>query len=349
VTTVTKHQLFWPVTALLALLLVDLIAKPSFFSIEVRDGHLYGSLIDILRLGAPLILVGIGMTVVVATRGIDLSVGSVVAISGALACLHLSGMPDQDVVSGTIVAVAMALGLCLVLGAWNGFLVSVLGIQPIIATLILMVAGRGIAQLITDGQIITITSTPFRTLGSGYLFLVPVSILIALAVFALSSLLIRKSALGLLIEAVGGNPEAGRLSGLRSGRLIWLVYVFGGLCAGIAGLMIAANTPGADANHAGLWIELDAILALTIGGTRLTGGRFSLGGTVIGALLIQTLTTTVYTLGIPDTATLLVKALVVLLVCLVQSPVFRAKVRRRRKAGPQQPTAEPARAVEVSA
>jgi galactofuranose transport system permease protein len=327
---VTGHRLFWPVAALLALLLVDLIAKPSFFKVELRDGHLYGSLIDILRLGAPLILVGIGMTLVVATRGIDLSVGSVVAISGALACLHLSGLGDQDAVGGTIAAAGLALGLCLVLGAWNGLLVSVLGIQPIIATLILMVAGRGIAQLITDGQIITITSAPFRALGSGYLFLVPVSILIALAVFAASSLLVRRSALGLLIEAVGGNPEAGRLSGVRSGRLIWLVYVFGGLCAGIAGLMVAANTSGADANHAGLWIELDAILALTIGGTRLTGGRFSLGGTVVGALLIQTLTTTVYTLGIPDTATLLVKALVVLLVCLVQSPAFRAKVRPRR-------------------
>ncbi|HWO67313.1 MAG TPA: ABC transporter permease, partial [Umezawaea sp.] len=137
-----RHRLFWPVGALVALLLVDLVVKPSFFKVEVRDGHLYGSLVDILRLGAPLILVGIGMTLVVATRGIDLSVGSVVAISGALACLHLSGLPDQEAVGGTVVAVALALGLCVALGAWNGFLVSVLGIQPIIATLILMVAGR---------------------------------------------------------------------------------------------------------------------------------------------------------------------------------------------------------------
>ncbi|MET1075190.1 MAG: ABC transporter permease [Umezawaea sp.] len=346
----TKHRLFWPIAALVALLLVDLVVKPSFFAVEFRDGHLYGSLIDILRLGAPLILVGIGMTLVVATRGIDLSVGSVVAISGALACLHLSGLGDQNSVGGTVVAVAMALGLCLALGAWNGFLVSVLGIQPIIATLILMVAGRGIAQLITDGQIITITSGPFRAIGSGYLLMLPVSILIALVVFVLTTVLVRRSALGLLIEAVGGNPEASRLSGLRSGRLIWLVYVFGGLCAGVAGLMISANTSGADANHAGLWIELDAILALTIGGTLLTGGRFSLGGTVIGALLIQTLTTTVYTLGIPDTATLLVKALVVLVVCLVQSPAFRAKARRRRKAPPPPPApADRPVKVEVSA
>lgn len=343
-----KHRLFWPIAALLALLLGDFIAKPDFFSIQLRDGHLYGSLIDILRLGAPLILVGIGMTLVVATRGIDLSVGSVVAISGALACMHLSGLSDQNSVGGMFAAVGLALGICLALGAWNGFLVSVLGIQPIIATLILMVAGRGIAQLITDGQIITITSTPFRAIGSGYLFMLPVSILIALTVFVLTSVLVRRSALGLLIESVGGNPEASRLSGLRSGRLIWLVYVFGGLCAGVAGLMISANTSGADANHAGLWIELDAILALTIGGTLLTGGRFSLGGTVIGALLIQTLTTTVYTLGIPDTATLLVKALVVLVVCLVQSPAFRKKIARRRRSGPPAQAPRPEK-VEVPA
>jgi ribose/xylose/arabinose/galactoside ABC-type transport system permease subunit len=325
-----KHRLFWPAAALVLLLLGNFIASPAFFSIQLRDGHLYGSLIDILRFGAPLILVAVGMTLVVATGGIDLSVGSVVAISGALACLHLSGLGDQNSVGGTFAAIGIALGLCLVLGACNGLLVAALGIQPIIATLILMVAGRGLAQLITDGQIITITSGPFRTLGGGYVAMLPLSILIALAVFALSTVLVRRSALGLLIESVGGNPEASRLSGIRSGRLIWLVYVFGALCAGIAGLMISSNVSSADGNNAGLWIELDAILAVVIGGTQLMGGRFSLGGTVIGALLIQTLSTTVYTLGIPPETTLLFKALVVTLVCLVQSPAFRRKISRRK-------------------
>jgi simple sugar transport system permease protein len=338
----TKHRLFWPVVALLALLLGDLIAQPGFFSIELRDGHLYGNVVDILKNGAPLILIAIGMTLVVATRGIDLSVGAVVAISGALACLHLSGLGDQNDVGGTLAAVGMALGLSLALGAWNGWLVSVLGIQPIIATLILMVAGRGIAQLITGGQIITINSGPYEWIGSGFVLTLPSAILIALAMFAASSLLVRRSALGLLVEAVGGNPEASRLAGLRSARLTWLVYVFCALCAGIAGLMISANVHSADGNNAGLFIELDAILAVVIGGTQLTGGRFSLGGSVIGALLIQTLTTTVYALGIPPQAIMLFKAVVVLAVCLLQSPAFRRKiVRRRRRVRPAVAPAQP--------
>lgn len=337
----TKHRLFWPVIALLALLLGDLVAQPSFFALELRDGHLYGNLIDILKNGAPLILIAIGMTLVVATRGIDLSVGAVVAISGALACLHISGLGDQNSLGGTLAAVGMALGLAVALGAWNGWLVAVLGIQPIIATLILMVAGRGIAQLITGGQIITVNSGPYEWIGSGFVFGLPSAILLALAVFAIAAVLVRRSALGLLVESVGGNPEAGRLAGLRSARLIWLTYVFCALCAGIAGLMISANVHSADGNNAGQFIELDAILAIVIGGTQLTGGRFSLTGSVIGALLIQTLTTTVYALGVAPQAIMLFKALVVLAVCLLQSPVFRKKLARRRKAPPPSPVAQP--------
>jgi ribose/xylose/arabinose/galactoside ABC-type transport system permease subunit len=342
---VVRHRLFWPAAALVLLLLGNFFASPAFFSVQLRQGHLYGSLIDILRFGAPLILVALGMTLVIATGGIDLSVGSVVAISGAIACLWVSKMPDQDAVGGTLVAVAIAVGLSLVLGACNGFLVSVLGVQPIVGTLILMVAGRGLAQLITDGQIITITGDPYRAIGGGFVATIPLSILIALAAFAIATLVVRRSALGLLIESVGGNAEASRLAGVASRRLIWLTYVFCGLCAGIAGLMISSNTSAADGNNAGLWIELDAILAVVIGGTLLTGGRFSFGGTVIGALLIQTLTTTVLTLGIPPETTLLFKAVVVMAVCLVQSPKFRAKFTRRQRPRPPVTTEEK---VEVS-
>ncbi|GAB3892663.1 ABC transporter permease [Kibdelosporangium lantanae] len=328
---VVKHRLFWPTAALVVLLVGNFIASPSFFAVTLREGHLYGSLIDILRFGAPLILVALGMTLVIATGGIDLSVGSVVAISGAIACLQVSKLGDQDSVGGTLGAVGIAVALSLVLGACNGFLVSVLGVQPIVGTLILMVAGRGLAQLITDGQIITITGGPYRAIGGGFVATVPLSILIALAAFAIATLVVRRSALGMLIESVGGNPEASRLAGVASRRLIWLTYVFCGLCAGIAGLMISSNVSSADGNNAGLWIELDAILAVVIGGTLLTGGRFSFGGTVIGALLIQTLSTTVYTLGIPPETTLLFKAVVVMAVCLVQSPKFRRKFARRTR------------------
>ncbi|HEY6795319.1 MAG TPA: ABC transporter permease [Kineosporiaceae bacterium] len=359
---ITRHRLFWPALVLVGLLGLNLFFTPAFFTIELRDGHLYGSLIDILRLGAPLILVALGMCLVIATGGIDLSVGSVVAISGALACLHISQATNQNSTQVVLAAVGLALVLSLVLGLWNGLLVTVVGIQPIIATLVLMVAGRGLAQLITDGQIITINSSPYALIGGGYRLGLPFSILIAVAVVLVAVFLTRRTALGLLIESVGGNAEASRLAGIRSRRIAMMVYVFCGLCAGIAGLMITANVHSADGNNAGLWIELDAILAVVIGGTPLTGGRFSLAGTVLGALIIQSLSTTIYTIGVPPETTLLFKALVVIAVCLLQSPVFRARVFRRRgtsgtlppstpsaPAAPHAPSADDATTAEVTA
>jgi ribose/xylose/arabinose/galactoside ABC-type transport system permease subunit len=329
------RRLLWPIVILAALLLVNLIFTPGFFSIQFREGHLYGSLIDILRFGAPLILVALGMTLVIATGGIDLSVGSVVAISGALACLQIS----QD--QGVLAAVVLALALSTLLGLWNGVLVAVVGIQPIIATLILMVAGRGLAQLITDGQIITVNSPAYKLIGGGYLLTVPFGVLIVIGVLAVTAFLTRRMALGMLIESVGGNAEASRLAGIRSRGILIMVYAFAALCAGVAGLMISSNVSSADGNNAGLWIELDAILAVVIGGTSLAGGRFSLGGTVLGALIIQTLTTTIYSIGVPPETTLLFKALVVTAVCLIQSQAFRDKVfRRRGRTAPPRPVAE---------
>ncbi|MFI7699250.1 ABC transporter permease [Nonomuraea sp. NPDC049480] len=329
------RRLLWPAVVLVLLLALNVFFTPSFFSIEVKDGHLYGSLIDILRFGAPLILVSLGMTLVIATGGIDLSVGSVVAISGALACLQIS----QD--ASVFTAVVVALGLSVVLGAWNGLLVAGVGIQPIIATLILMVAGRGLAQLITDGQIITINSPAYKVIGGGYWLTLPFGIILVIAMLAITAFLTRRLALGMLIESVGGNAEASRLAGIRSRGIIIMVYAFAALCAGVAGLMISSNVSSADGNYAGLWIELDAILAVVIGGTALSGGRFSLAGTVLGALIIQTLTTTIYSIGVPPETTLLFKALVVTAVCLIQSPSFRAKAfRRRGRTAPPSPASE---------
>ncbi|MRN53714.1 ABC transporter permease [Paenibacillus monticola] len=326
-----KHHLFWPLSVLAALLLFNLFYSPDFFSITMHDGHLYGSLIDILNFGAPLILVAIGMTLVVATKGIDLSVGSIVAISGAIACLTISKGADQNVMGLILTSVLIAVGLSLFLGAWNGLLVSVGGIQPIIATLILMVAGRGIAQLVTGGQIITVTSAKYAYLGSGSLATLPFSIFVVAAVLVIALLLTRKTALGLFIESVGCNPSASLMSGIRANGVILSVYVFCGLCAGIAGLLLSSNVSSADGNNAGLWYELDAILAVVIGGTSLNGGRFYLTGTVIGALIIQTLTTTIYMIGVPPEITLVVKAFVVLAVCLIQSDSFWAVFASRWK------------------
>ncbi len=325
-----ERRLTWPLVALVVLLVVNVIATPSFFSVRVQDGHLYGSLIDILKNGAPLLLIALGMTLVIATRGIDLSVGAVVAISGAVTCAYIASSPDGSGVGTAVVGMALALVLCIVLGLWNGLLVSVLGIQPIIATLVLMITGRGIAMLVTNGQIITVDNAAFGAVGGGFLLL-PVAILISIAAFVLVGLATRRTALGMLIESVGVNPAASRLAGVHARTILWTVYVFAAVCAGVAGLMISSNVNAADANNAGLWIELDAILAVVIGGTSLAGGRYSLTGTFLGALIIQTLTTTVYTAGIAPEVTLVFKAVVIIAVCLLQSPIVRGLLTHRRR------------------
>ncbi|MBO9537378.1 ABC transporter permease [Herbaspirillum sp.] len=326
----TRHPLLRPLAALAALLLIDLLLVPGFFRLEIKDGHLYGALVDIVNRAAPLMLAALGMTLVIATRGVDISVGAVVAISGAVAALLIGG--KMVVVGGVsqyvsnvpmVWALAAAVGAALLCGAWNGLLVAALGLQPIIATLILMVAGRGLAQLLTDGQIITVYYKPFFFIGGGYLFGLPFSLYIALGMFVLLALLMRKTALGLFIQSVGINPVASRLAGIRTAALIFFVYIFCSFCAGLAGLMVASNIKSADANNAGLLLELDAILAVTLGGTSLAGGKFSLVGSVIGALIIQTLTYTIYSLGVPPEVNMVVKSIVVFLVCLSQSPEFR--------------------------
>jgi simple sugar transport system permease protein len=330
-----RAPLLRPVAALLALLLLNLLLNPGFFAMRVDDGHLYGSVIDVLKNGAPTALIALGMTLVVATRGIDLSVGATVAIAGSVACSWIAASPDPTAPGAAVGGALVALGLALALGAWNGLLVSVFGIQPIIATLVLMTAGRGIAQLVTDGQIITVDNPLFGELGGGYLVGLPVAVVLTAVVFALVALVVRRTALGMLLEAVGINPAASRLAGVRARGIVWGGYVFTALCAGIAGLLISSNVTAADANNAGLWIELDAILAVVVGGTLLSGGRFSISGTLVGALILQTLTTTVYTMGIPPEVTLVFKAAVIIVVCLAQSPKIRAL--RRRPAPPPEP------------
>jgi simple sugar transport system permease protein len=334
--TLLRSRLFWPVAILILLIVGNLFFTPTFLSIEIREGHLYGSLIDIMRSATPLALVALGMTLVIATGGIDLSVGSVMAISGAVACLYISKQDDQNSLGGVLVAVGLALVLSLILGAWNGMLVAAVGIQPIIATLILMVAGRGLAQLITDGQIITINSSPYKMIGAGYWLAIPVCVIIVAIVAAATMVLTRRSALGLLIESVGGNPAASRLAGIQSGRLILLVYVFTGVCAGLAGIIYSSNVSSADGNNTGNLVELDAILAVVIGGTSLAGGRFSLAGSVVGALVIKTLDITIYTVGVPTNTTLLFKAVVVIALCLAQSPAFRARLTGRKRTASRQ-------------
>ena len=339
-----RHPLLWPLVTLALILAVNASLNPGLWHLQWRDGHLYGSLIDIVNRAAPLAIASLGLTLVIATRGIDISIGAVVAIAGAVAALmmgeemkivggqvvHLSRVPMGVAVLGALAAA----GLC---GAWNGLLVARVGLQPIIATLIMMLAGRGAAQLLTGGQILSIRYVPYFTIGNGFLLGVPVAALIAVAVWIVMTLLLERSALGLFIRAIGINPRAARVAGVRARTITTCVYAFGGLCAGIAGVIISSNVRSADGNNAGLLMELDAILAVTIGGTLLTGGRFTLAGTVIGALIIQTLTSTIYAIGVPPEINLVVKAVVVFAVMLLQSAEFRRQLRaiafRRARGG----------------
>jgi simple sugar transport system permease protein len=331
--TLAAHRLFWPAATLLLLCLLNWTFNPGFAHIELKDGHLYGSIIDILNRAAPLMLVAMGMTVVIAMRGIDISVGAVVAIAGAVAASLIGGTlvikNGAPVYMSNVpmpLALAGALGAALLCGAWNGMLIAGAGMQPIIATLILMVAGRGIAQLITGGQIITIYYEPFFLIGNGFLFGLPFALYLVAAVFVLLLLAVKRTALGLFIQAVGLNPVAARFSGLNARLLLFGAYAFCGLVAGIAGLIVCSNVKSADGNNAGLLLELDAILAVTLGGNSLNGGRFSLAGTLLGALIIQTLTYAIYSLGVPPEVNMAVKAVVVFAVCLLQSGTFRRKV-----------------------
>jgi galactofuranose transport system permease protein len=301
------------VLAFLAILLADRLVSPQFFDIRLQDGRLFGSLVDVFNRGAPVALLSLGMVLVIATRGIDLSVGAVMAIAGAVAA---------SLVESHSVAMALgaALGVGVLCGLWNGFLVAVLRIQPIVATLILMVAGRGIAQLITEGRIVTFTSPQLAWFGNGSILGIPAPVAITLGMLVLTLLLVRGSALGVLIEATGANARASELAGIGTSAVTIAAYVWCGLCSSVAGVIAAADILGADANNAGLWLELDAILAVVIGGTSLFGGRFSVMLAVTGALTIQAMNTGILLSGYRPELNLVVKAVVVIAVLLLQSP-----------------------------
>lgn len=327
---------FWPLIALALVLVFNLILTPGFFAVEMRDGRLFGSLIDVLNRAVPVLLLSLGMTLVIATGGVDLSVGAVMAIAGAVAAC-LIARPDGCILNGlnlhgsVHLIVLVSLGAAILCGVFNGFLVGFLGLQPIVSTLLLMVAGRGVAQLLTDGQIVIFTNASFASLGRGAWLGLPMPVWIFLATWLVVAVLFRHFALGMFVEATGNNARAAQICGLNARMIKLLVYVSCAFCAGWAGLIGTADIKGADANNLGLYLELDAILAVSIGGTAMTGGRFSLVGTVIGALLMQTLTTTILTRGISPEATLVLKAIVVIVVCLLQSPVLRERAARKER------------------
>jgi simple sugar transport system permease protein len=194
-----------------------------------------------------------------------------------------------------------------------------------------MVAGRGIAQLITEGQILTVDYKPYVFIGNGFPLALPFSIFIAAAVFIIATIIVKKTAFGLFLEALGSNTQASKFSGIPVRKIIFSVYVFSGFCAGVAGLLISSLVKSADANNAGLFIEMDAILAVVLGGNSMQGGRFNITGSVVGALIIQSLTTTILTMGVAPQVIQVVKAIVVIAIFLIQSQELRDLISDRIK------------------
>ena len=312
-----------PVAAMVLVLLIDTILFPSFFQLRLVDGRLTGSLVDVLIRGTPVALLALGMAGVIATRGIDLSVGAVMAIAGAVAANALAGGAPWT----TVVLIALAAGLAC--GLWNGVLVAFLKLQPIVATLVLMVAGRGIAQLVTSGQITTFDDASFSALAGGTILAMPAPILIVVAVALLLMLLVRFTALGLMVEAIGVNPRASELVGINTRSIVLAVYALSGVTAALAGIIATADIRGADANNAGLWLELDAILAVVLGGGSLLGGRLSYGLTLVGAITLQAVKTGILLAGFPPQMGLILMAVMVSILLVIQAPALQQWLQRR--------------------
>jgi galactofuranose transport system permease protein len=334
---ISENRLFFPLLALSLILLFDLIFIPGFFAIESRDGDLRGSLIDIFRNGSTVMLLAIGMTLVIATGGVDLSVGATMAIAASMAGILMNPSALKNEVFFVTdpnytfqplwVVIVLSLLVSILCGMWNGILVAYMRIQPMVATLILMIAGRGIAQLITNGLRVQITYRPYAFIGQGWIIL-PFSLYIVAAILLLTWIMTRKTAIGMFIESVGINFRSSFYSGIDEKKIKLLVYTFCGFCAGIAGLVASSNVKTSDANNIGLTTELDAILAVVIGGTSMAGGRFSLLASMIGALVMQAITQSMYAIGVPAFALQAIKAVVVILVILLYSEQVRGFVRR---------------------
>lgn len=337
---IVRSKVFWAVVAESLILLVAVILRPDFLKIEINQvtGMLYGVPIDILNRSAEIIIIAMGMTLVIALGGTDLSVGALVAVSGALALKFLRwdvlvyNTPGNYTVMPFYLVILVPLVVCTLMGAFNGLLISRLKLQPIIATLILMVAGRGIAQIITNGKQFTTMYTPYQQIALGKVLWLPLPIIIAVVVVVSVALFTRKTSFGMFVESVGVNPNASRVSGLKSSRIILIAYIITGFLSGISGLIYSSRISSCDSNNAGVNNEMDAILAVVIGGTSMSGGKFSLAGTVVGALIMRTIITLVYFFGIVSEAILAFEAVIIAAVIVLQSePVRKAMAKRGRK------------------
>ena len=299
----------------------------EFFKIGIQNELLSGRLVNILNRGSEVAILAIGMTLVVSSSaGTDISVGSVMALSAGVCCTLLAGAAAPqatELAVPLIVGVLAALVVGCVCGAFNGALVAYLNIQPMVATLILWTAARAIGLLVCNNLIVYVRNDAFAMFG-GYIGPVPTPMIIAAVCIAVVTIVLKKSALGLYIQSVGINKKASRIAGLNSQKIIFLCYVLCGLCAGIAGVVASSRITSADTNNIGLNFELDAILAVALGGNSLAGGKFNLAGSIIGAYTIQAITTTMYNLGVSSAVNPVFKAVIVIVIVAVQAPPVKA-------------------------
>jgi ribose/xylose/arabinose/galactoside ABC-type transport system permease subunit len=299
-----RPQFLSPLLALLLLIFANMLLTRNF----TAASNFWNILVQV----SPTVLVAIGMTFVVATGGIDLSVGSLMAIASAIAATNLA--------DGTPAAMLMGLSVTLGIGAINGALIAGLRVQPIIITLAVLIAGRGIAQVISEGgRLIPINNLSFEQLGRGQLGRIPIQVLVVIGVVLAAAIILRLTVFGRYVLAVGGNEKAAALSGVNVKATKIAVYAISGALAGLAGLIEAARLGASDASKVGLNVELDAIAAVVVGGTLLTGGTATIIGTVLGALIMQVITTSLNMLLIPYAWSLVLKAAVILAVIYIQT------------------------------
>ena len=349
---ITGHKMFLPVFCMLLVLCINMIYDVAhgipfynFFQISIVNDLLSGRLITILNRGSEVAILAVGMTLVVsASAGTDISVGSVMALCAAVCCVILAGpaAPQAtELAAPLIVGVIGGVIMGCVCGAFNGALVAYLNIQPMVATLILWTAARAIGLLVCNNLIVYVRNDTFGVIG-GYVGIFPTPIIIAVVVIAIVAAVLKMTAMGLYVQSVGINKKASRIAGLNSKRIIFLCYLLCGVCAAIAGIVASSRITSADSNNIGLNCELDAILAVALGGNSLGGGKFNLAGSIIGAYTIQAITTTMYNMGISSDQAPVFKAVVVIVIVAIQAPPVKAwfkKLSAKRAAAPQKEVA----------
>ncbi len=298
--------------ALVLLILLNFAITPHFATMQTLSVN--------LTQVCTIVIVGVGMTLVIATGGIDLSVGALMAIAGAMSPMFFTGqlIPVPNIYVGIALGIIFPIIITSIFGLFNGWLINRFSIQPIIATLVLFIAGRGIAQVSTNGDLQVFKVPEFQAIAIGRVLGVPFQVWIMVVVVAVAAFVLKRTVFGRQLLAVGGNEAAARLSGISVKRVKLIVYAVSGFCSAIAGLIVIAMNSAADANLIGLGMELDAIAAVAVGGTLLSGGRATIIGTLLGALIIQLVRYTLLANGVPDAAALVVKAGLIILAVWLQ-------------------------------